>query len=215
MTNSGLFLDLDGTLADSLWVLRSTYAAFLRHFSARDTEEEFASLNGPPLRQVVASLKRTHGFSGSDAELFAFYCELLASEYDRVEPHPGAEDLLRTARGRGMRIAIVTSGSEALTNQWLRRVRLDTLVDRIVGLESSERGKPHPEPYLVAIRALDCEAGKSVAVEDSLQGALAAVSAGLRTLIVRADSADPRWPRVEAYCRDLAGVREYLVSMHE
>jgi HAD superfamily hydrolase (TIGR01509 family) len=215
MANSGLFMDLDGTLADSLWVLRSTYAAFLRHFGAGGSAEEFASLNGPPLRQVVASLKRTHGLSWSDAELFAFYCELLAREYDRVDPQVGAEDLLHTARGRGMRTAIVTSGSEALTTQWLRRVRLDTLVDRIVGCESSERGKPHPEPYLVAIRALDCEARKSVAVEDSHQGALAAVSAGLRTLIVRADATDPRWPPVEAYCRDLAGVREYLVSMHE
>ena len=40
------------------------------------------------------------------------------------------------------------------------------------------RGKPHPEPYLTACRALDVPPAAAVVVEDALSGIAAAEAAG-------------------------------------
>ena len=47
-----------------------------------------------------------------------------------------------------------------------------------------EHGKPHPEPYLAAARALGVEVADCVAIEDSPTGVRSAVAAGVPTLAV-------------------------------
>jgi HAD superfamily hydrolase (TIGR01509 family) len=210
MPGRGLFVDLDGTLADSLPALRVAYGAFLAHFGAAATAAEFESLNGPPLRTIVQLLKSSHGLPGSEADLFALYGKMLSSEYERIAAHTGAEPLLRSARERGWRVGVVTSAGEALADQWLSVVGLRTLVEEVVGLERAGRGKPHPDPYLAALGQLDCTASRSFAVEDSRQGAMAAVAAGLRTIVVRPEAPAIGWPVVEAHFCDLTGVCDYL-----
>ncbi|HWX30693.1 MAG TPA: HAD family phosphatase [Steroidobacteraceae bacterium] len=211
MPMSGLFVDLDGTLADSLPALRATYFEFLARFGIRATAAEFDSLNGPTLGKIVGQLKATHSLPGNESELFALYEDMLAREYDRVAAHAGAKSLLCIARERGWRVGVVTSAREALAKQWLTNAGLRSFVEDVVGFERAGRGKPHPDPYVTALECLGCAAAASFAVEDSRQGALAAVAAGLRTLVVRADrTVLEEWPAVEAHFRDLEGVRDYL-----
>ena len=47
-----------------------------------------------------------------------------------------------------------------------------------------EHGKPHPEPYLAAARALGVQVGDCVAIEDSPTGVCSAVAAGVPTIAV-------------------------------
>src|SRR5688572_8005467 len=58
-----LLLDFDGTLADSLGVMRSVYDQFLLSHDKEPSDAEFESLNGPPLFEVVRRLKCTHGLA--------------------------------------------------------------------------------------------------------------------------------------------------------
>ena len=55
--HSGLFLDLDGTLADSLTALKNVYYSFLAAFGASGNEVEFQRLNGPPLGEIIERLR--------------------------------------------------------------------------------------------------------------------------------------------------------------
>jgi beta-phosphoglucomutase-like phosphatase (HAD superfamily) len=49
--------------------------------------------------------------------------------------------------------------------------------------DSVDRGKPHPEPYLAAARALDVLASDCLAIEDSDIGATSAAAAGCTVLV--------------------------------
>lgn len=180
----GLFLDLDGTLADSLSVMRTAYDRFLAHCGACGSDAGFAAVDGPPLAGVVASLKRTHGLAASTEELTGVYMGFIVEAYDRVEPRPGAAALIDRARRAGWRTAVVTSSREALVRRWLARAGLEDAIDAVVGAESVTRGKPDPEPYRVALVRAGCGARASVAVEDSPRGAAAAVAAGMRTFVL-------------------------------
>lgn len=179
-----LLLDLDGTLAASLDVVRHAYEAFVRRSGVAPTAEEFDELNGPPLAEVVRHLKDTHGLAGDEHDLLVAYRALLDERYLDVLPSDGARALLERAREAGWHAGVVTSSSRTLTETWLSRVDLDGLVDLIVSADDVTSGKPDPEPYLLALERCRCAPDDAVAVEDSVQGAAAARAAGIRTFLL-------------------------------
>jgi beta-phosphoglucomutase-like phosphatase (HAD superfamily) len=56
----------------------------------------------------------------------------------------------------------------------------------LLGAEDYARGKPHPEPYLMAIERFGVPAGACVVIEDATPGILAGRAAGARVVAVRA-----------------------------
>ena len=109
------------------------------------------------------------------------YLTLVQESYDRVIPNEGVSEALEFARGRGWHCAVVTSNSEALAQNWLKKNEIDQFVFCVVGKESVHRGKPDPEPYNVALSKMGCAAEMSLAVEDSPSGVLSATAAHIRT----------------------------------
>ena len=179
-----LLIDLDGTLADSLSVMREAYQVFLDDFQVCGTDSEFASLNGPPLKEVVRRLKVTHGLTHEVEQLTARYFEIIDQLYGDVSPTYGAGQLLSTAQAQNCRVAVVTSNSFERTSAWLERVGLTGFVDFIISGDQVKYGKPDPEPYLLASRKVDCPVDRIIAIEDSVQGATSAIGAGLYTYLL-------------------------------
>lgn len=181
---TGLFLDLDGTLANSLTVMKDAYVAFLARFGKAASDVEFERLNGPRLEEIVTILAKTHRLSFPERELLAVYKGIISAAYSDVPPSEGARELLAAARSLGRRVGVVTSNSASLTWDWLENVELKDMVDTIVAADDVERGKPHPEPYLLALAKTECQAKGSLAIEDSPTGAQAAMAAGIETLFL-------------------------------
>lgn len=180
----GLFVDLDGTLADSMSVMREVYDAFLEGFGRTGSDREFESLIGPPLPAIVARLRAEHALPQAIEDLITTYNGLLDRVYDEVAPFADAARFLAAGQARGRRTAIVTSNSRARTGRWLEVNGLDGYVSGIVCGDSVSCGKPSPEPYVAALALYGCHAACSIAVEDSPRGAASAVAAGLTTYLV-------------------------------
>lgn len=181
----GLFLDLDGTLADSLPALRRVFDRFLAAHGHQGTDAGFAAVDGPVLATIVASLKRAYGLIPDAAALEDVYVGFIHEAYDTVPPAPGARALIGRARQAGWRIAVVTSGREDIAGRWLERTGLAVDIDLLVGAGSVVRHKPDPEPYRFALERTGCAGTVSVAVEDSPRGIAAAHGAGLRVFALR------------------------------
>ena len=184
----GLFLDLDGTLADTLPMLRRVYVRFLDEFGVQVGDEEFGTINGPPLNQVVEILKNRHQLTASVETLLERYIHLVRENYLDAPPSDGAVELLTAAVRNGWSCAVVTSNAEAITREWLERNDLSKSIFAVVGKESVRIGKPDPEPYLVALSRCDCRPDGSIAVEDSNVGIAAASAACIPTFAYRPDS---------------------------
>lgn len=179
-----ILLDLDGTLADSLSVMRLSYRLFLEQFNCKPTDEEFDSLNGPPLQKIIKHLKDTHSLIESEDILLKNYFNIIDHAYFSVKPCSGAVSVLEKAKENLCTVGIVTSNSTKRTQAWLATVGLHTMVDFIVSGDDVKQGKPHPEPYIIASKLTSYSVDEVVAIEDSLHGAISAVSAGLRTFFL-------------------------------
>ena len=64
-----------------------------------------------------------------------------------------------------------------------RQLGLDNYIDVIIGREDVDNVKPDPEPYLMAVQNLNYNPTNCLAIEDSLNGATAAMMAGLDVVV--------------------------------
>lgn len=207
----GLFLDFDGTVAESLGVLRTAYEEFLAFHGRKGSLAEFDSLNGPPLPEIVSRLRFLHDLEPAPEELLLRYGERIDASYDEVVPVTGADTLIRLAVETGWTVAIVTSNAAPRVEKWLNRTGLRSLISTLVAAGDTPRGKPFPDPYILALERTACLASLSFAVEDSPSGAGAAVAAGLRVFGCTPARADAlTWPLGVTPVSHLAEIAPHL-----
>jgi HAD superfamily hydrolase (TIGR01509 family) len=208
--DKGLFLDLDGTLAGSLPVLKDVYLSFLRDRGSVGSEAEFQRLNGLPFSSVIETLRLTHNLRGHPTELNQCYSAMIRLAHASSPPAIGADFLLKSARANGWKIAVVTSAIRRVAIEWLDRNALLNQVDAVVGSDDVVCGKPSPDPYYLALSQTFCAADKSFAVEDSRSGAQAALAAGLATWVIAPPPSRTGWPARVNFIAGLGDLIEKL-----
>jgi beta-phosphoglucomutase len=178
----GVVFDLDGTLADNMrfhvdaWVsygaslgLSITSEVVERDFAGKRNEEIFRQLYGRSL--ASAEIERRA------AEKEAVYRDLYAPH---VAPIDGLIPFLDALRRRGIRAAVATSAPSPNRVWLLERLGLARSFECVIGPEAVARGKPFPDIFLTAARALELSPAACIAFEDALNGVTSAVRAGMR-----------------------------------
>lgn len=92
---------------------------------------------------------------------------------------PGVRELMTIARGREMVVAVVSSSMHPWVDGHLDRLGLASLVNFTVCRGDTPRAKPWPDLYLRALDLSGLAPGEVAVFEDSPNGALAALAAGL------------------------------------
>lgn len=211
LAGRGVFLDLDGTLADSLGVLRQVYFRFLEKLERTGSDLEFTKLNGPNLGEIVSFLRTRHGLPAPADDLLAIYNHLIDDAYRDVLPLPGALELLGTAAKKGWTLVLVTSNSRARAQAWLADHGFASVIQMLISSEEVRRGKPFPDLYQLALSHSGCVVADSIAVEDSPRGAQAALGAGLRTFVIRSQIEKTAvWPRDVEFIHQWADLRTWI-----
>jgi HAD superfamily hydrolase (TIGR01509 family) len=184
MALKGVFFDFDGTLANSIDVMSKAYEMFLFEHSLQPSQSEFKKLNGPPLRVVVNQLKNKYKLPHKTEFLLNQYNEIIDKLYVDVSLNHGAYELIESAIENSCLLAIVTSNSKQRVNNWLSKLNLISKFNFVISGEDVALGKPHPEPYLLALQLAKVSHNQVVAVEDSLQGANSAIKANIKTYLL-------------------------------
>lgn len=178
--------DMDGTLVDTepYWI-RAEQELVAEH-GGTWTHEQALQLVGNALT-VSATILRDQG--GVDLPVDAIVDRLLgqvvAQVRERVPWQPGALELLTSLAEAGVPCALVTMSYSALAEEVVSRGPEGAFATLVTG-DQVTRGKPDPEPYLVAAERLGVDAAACVAIEDSPTGIASARAAGIATLGVEA-----------------------------
>ncbi len=169
-------LDVDGVLIDSAAVHRRVWAAWAE-VHGLDPEVVWRETFGRRPEDTVAAVGR-----GLDPAVERRALDdLLEAHEHHIEAFCGARALLEALDG--MRWAVVTSGSRAITDSRFLRLGLPLPPVGVFG-EEVKRGKPDPDCYLRACEQLEVAPGECVVVEDALAGIAAARAAGCRVIAV-------------------------------
>lgn len=139
----------------------------------------------------------------------------LLSELAEQDLRSGVRETLQQVRAAGLRLGLATSSDRDWVTRWLAQHDLLELFETVATRYDVARVKPDPELYLLAARGLGVHPAECLAVEDSFNGATAAVAAGMRVVVVpnevtRTQPFPPTWPKLE---RGFEGGLERLLEV--
>lgn len=151
-----IVFDLDGTLIDSRQDIANSVNFALRQFGLEplqtNTITQFVG-DG-----ALSLIERATGFSPTDPRLLqvhrAFRRHYTAHPVDNTTLYPGVSDTLahlqqfRASNGTELKLALCTNKPRATTEEVLRLLELDSMLDLVTAADDFEHKKPHPEPLL-------------------------------------------------------------------
>jgi HAD superfamily hydrolase (TIGR01509 family) len=175
---------MDGTLVDTepCWI-EAEYALAER-YGGTWSREHALNLVG---NDLIESGRYIREHMRIDLEPSLIVEELLdhviASVKRSVPWRPGAVELLAALHEHRIPCALVTMSYRRFVAPVLAALPEGTFAAVVTG-DAVLSGKPHPEPYLKAARALGMDPADCLAIEDSNTGARSAEAAGCTVLVV-------------------------------
>ncbi|MFI8071277.1 MULTISPECIES: HAD family hydrolase [unclassified Streptomyces] len=171
-----LLFDNDGTLVSSLESVHRCWTRWAEEFGI--TAEEFArvELHGRPAVEIAADLLPADVVPQALARIEQLEVEDVPN--GGVHLLPGTRAFLDALPAD--RWAVVTSATRRLAEARLEAVGI--LPKTLVAADDVTRGKPDPEPYLLAARELGVDPARCVVFEDAPAGLRAGRAAGMTTV---------------------------------
>ncbi len=102
----------------------------------------------------------------------------------QVKPMPGLSVLLDDVERRGVRTAVASSGTRVYVQAVLDEIRLAHQFVTLVTAEDVTHGKPAPDVFLQAARAVDVRPDQCLVLEDAPNGIQAAKAVGMRCVAI-------------------------------
>jgi len=181
-----VFFDMDGVLYDSMKNHVSTWVESFRKFGL-DFPPEDAYLNEgrTGAKTIELSFKKYLGREATHEEKEGIYAEKVRLMHKSPEAviFPGMQNLIARLEESGVQCWVVTGSKQP---SLLNKLENDfgVLPGRVVNGSHVKKGKPDPEPYLIALKKSSFEKEECVVVENAPLGIQAAKCAGLYTIAV-------------------------------
>ncbi len=181
----GVIWDLDGVIVDTAPFHFEAWKKTLKEMGLPFSQEEFALIFGQRNRDVMMrvvgralSMEEMERISGRKESLFR---EALRGN---VRPLPGVLFWLEELKRRGYRQALATSAPRENMELMVGSLGIEGFFDEIVLADEVSAGKPDPEIFLLAAKALQLSPARCIVIEDAVAGVEAAKRAGMRCIAV-------------------------------
>ena len=181
-----VIFDLDGTLLDTEKYYFAKWKEAMAHFGYHMTDEEAYSVRSLGMPYAPEHFKKLYGEDFDYDKVHTYRRKLTDQVLDEgsIEAKPGAEELLKYLRKKGVRTAIATAGGVERSSSLLKRVGLYDYLDHIVSARQVAHGKPAPDVYLKTACGLGVEPKACLVFEDVPMGILAGKRAGMKVCAI-------------------------------
>ena len=208
-----ILLDLEGTLVDSRRDITTAVNLVRADLGGEPLSmERIIGYVGEGVRELI--IRATADIEGVDVEeaVRAMRRHYGAHLLDQSRPYPGTTEALSRLRDDGWALGVVTNKLRALSVKVLEGLGLSGFFEVVIGGDTCDHRKPHPEPLACGLSSLGATVPRSWMVGDSYTDLRAARRLGLKRCYCRfgfGDPADEGWdlavdslPELVAYLDD-------------
>jgi len=175
--------DCDGTLADTMPLHYKAWCAAMREHDCDFPEALFYELGGVPTVRIVEILNERHGHNMPAVETARYKEQLYLEMVSQIGPIEPVVAIAKEIHGK-LPMAVASGGHRHIVTKTLDALGITGLFDVIIGSEDYVNGKPAPDPFLTAARALGVEPSRCLVFEDTQTGVTAAKAAGMQWVLV-------------------------------
>lgn len=138
-------------------------------------------------------------------------------ETEGIPVKKGVKDIFEYIRNNGLKCAVATSTRRESAEKTLHEIGVWDYLDAVVYGDEVEHGKPEPDIFLRAAKAIGVNPSEAVVVEDSINGIKAGYAAGMRVVHIPDTIAIDDDIRKLTYmvCDDLNGFIDVVESINK
>lgn len=138
-------------------------------------------------------------------------------ETEGIPVKKGVKDIFEYIRNNGLKCAVATSTRRESAEKTLHEIGVWDYLDAVVYGDEVEHGKPEPDIFLRAAKAIGVNPSEAVVVEDSLNGIKAGYAADMRVVHIPDTIAIDDDIRKLTYmvCADLNGLIDVVESINK
>lgn len=181
-----VIFDMDGLMIDSEKLWRQAEIIAFGRVGLTLTDDQCRETTGLRIDEMVAYWHRK--FPWKNASLKEVEADITKEVTHLIltvgEAMPGIFDIVDFFKKKGVKIALASSSSYAIIEAGLTRLGLLETIPITHSAQDEILGKPHPSVYLSAAKKLDVSPLSCLALEDSINGTLAAKSARMKVISV-------------------------------
>ncbi|HEX7500994.1 MAG TPA: HAD family phosphatase [Polyangia bacterium] len=181
-----VLFDLDGTLVDTERENVESVVLAARRWQVELGAEMRKFIVGHSWNEIHARIQREYGLEVEMGVLIAAAVEEKRALFAThgYQALPGARALVRRLGG-SVGLAIASGSSRVEVQETIGGIGLTECFQYLLGAEDYSQGKPHPEPYLTAMRLLGVAPRACIVIEDAEPGILSGKAAGAHVIAVR------------------------------
>jgi HAD superfamily hydrolase (TIGR01509 family) len=180
-TFKAYLFDCDGTIADSMPLHYVAWNRALSEWNCEFREELFYAWGGMPLADIVSALNTRHGLNmpleGVASRKEQLYFEILP----QLKAVPEVLEHIEASHGQ-IPFAVVSGSTRDSVTASLEALKILDRFDTLVCAGDYARGKPDPEPFLIAAERLGKAPVDCLVFEDTDMGIQAATAAGMASV---------------------------------
>jgi HAD superfamily hydrolase (TIGR01509 family) len=207
MSKKAAIFDMDGVLMDNNPWHIDAWIEFASRYGFVMTRDEVEASFGNTNRDYLLKLFGKH-LPQDDVERMAEEKEAIyrSSIRNLMKPLPGLIPFLGSLRESGFSIGIVTGGPMSNVGFVLTQLGISGYFEQVVHDALVKKGKPDPEGYLLAANMLRVDPSDCVVFEDSANGVMAAVAAGMRVVGINTGGKPEKLGKAHMICDDFTDI---------
>lgn len=181
-----VIFDMDGVIFDSERAVMNCWIELAAKYNIPNIEKPYFESIGTTKSKTAEIMRRTYGADFPYEEYTKETSSRYHEKYDggRLPMKAGIEELLKTLKANGKKIALASSTGRKTVENQLRDAGLIQYFDAIICGDMITKSKPDPEIFIKAAEALSVQFDKTFVIEDSYNGIRGAKAAGMRPLMV-------------------------------
>ena len=181
-----VIFDMDGLLIDSEPLWQKAEILIFKQVNILLTSELCLQTKGLRIDEVVNYWYQRHPWENLAKQkveelIIAKVIELI---YLQGEPLAGVDRAIFFVRQKQVKIALASSSASKIIQAVLQKLELTNVFAEIYSAELEVLGKPHPGVYLTTAKKLNVSPFECLALEDSLNGVLAAKAAQMKCIAI-------------------------------
>lgn len=178
-----VIFDMDGVITNTMPYHLAAWKKIFHQERIRATKCEIYLREGQPGLMTVKELFKEHNrpYTKEIGQAILARKEKLFKKTVHRRFIPGARSFVHDLKRRGFALALVTGTARHEAYRIMPKNLLN-LFDVVVTGNDVKRGKPHPEPYLIALKKLKVRPKDAIVIENAPFGIFSAKAAGLKCL---------------------------------